>query len=88
MVTSRLIFLQFMYTSLQELLEMDAEVGSLVVDKEGEKLGTVDYVIRNSWTGEISKYIIYRNPPETDISFTPKEIVEVNNNETIVNIYG
>ena len=67
---------------------MKTELGSVVIDKEGEILGTVDYVIRNSWTGEISKYIIYRNPPETDISFTPKEILEVTNNETIINIYG
>ena len=67
---------------------MKTELGSVVIDKEGEILGTVDYVIRNSWTGEISKYIIYRNPPETDISFRPNEILEVNSNETIVNIYG
>lgn len=67
---------------------MNAELGSLVVDKEGEILGTVDYVIRNSWTGAISKYIIYRRPPETDIAFTPEDILETNEDETKVNIFG
>jgi hypothetical protein len=67
---------------------MNAELGSVVVDKEGEKLGTVDYVIRNSWTGEISKYIIYRKPPEADISFVPEDILEVKDTETKVNLSG
>jgi hypothetical protein len=67
---------------------MNAELGSLVVDREGEILGTVDYVIRNSWTGEISKYIIYRKPPETDIAFTPEDILESNENETKVGIFA
>jgi hypothetical protein len=73
---------------LQEFFEMDAELGSVVVDKEGEKLGTVDYVIRNSWTGEISKYIIYRKPPELDISFVPEDILEVKDSKTKVDLSG
>jgi len=67
---------------------MDAELGSVVVDKEGELLGTVDYVIRNSWTGEISKYIIYRKSPEVDISFAPEDILEIKDSETKVNLTG
>lgn len=67
---------------------MNAEVGSVVIDKKGEILGTVDYVIRNSWTGEISKYIIYRKPPEVDISFAPEDILEIKDSETKVNLSG
>ena len=67
---------------------MDAELGSVVIDKKGEKLGTVDYVIRNSWTGEISKYIIYRKPPELDISFSPEDILEIKDSETKVDLSG
>ena len=51
---------------------MDAELGSVVVDKEGE----------------ISKYIIYRKPPELDISFVPEDILEIKDSETKVDLSG
>jgi len=31
---------------------MDIEYGTLVVDKNDEALGTVDYIIMDSWSGE------------------------------------
>ena len=36
---------------------MRIEYGAEVVDKNGNLLGTVTTVVRNSWTGEISKFM-------------------------------
>jgi hypothetical protein len=65
---------------------MRVEFGSEVVDKDEESLGTVDYVVRNSWTGEISKFIVYRQPPREDLSFSPQDILEATESRVKVNI--
>ena len=55
---------------------MEIEYGAEVVDKNGEVLGRVDYVIRNSWTGEISKFMVYRQAPKGDLFFSPQDVLE------------
>ena len=52
------------------------QIGAEVVDKNGKSLGTIDYVIRDTWSGDVKKYIIYRKPPDTDLSFSPEDISE------------
>ena len=56
--------------------EMDIEVGAEVFDKKGANLGKVDYVIRDTWSGEISKFIIYKPGDEADLAFTPEDVLE------------
>ena len=56
---------------------MAIEYGAEVVDKNGKFLGTVDYLIRNSWTGEISKFMVSGDALEGDLFFTPEDIVKV-----------
>jgi hypothetical protein len=60
----------------QGVQEMDIEYGSEVTDRSGTVLGTVDYVIRNSWTGEIGKFVIFRQAPEGDLAFSPEDVLE------------
>ena len=55
---------------------MDIEYGAEVIDREGKALGTVDYVIRNSWTGEISKFRVRRDPSGSELMLSPEEILE------------
>ena len=55
---------------------MAIEYGTEVVDKSGKLLGTVRYVIRNSWTGEISKFTVDQGVSNRDISFSPGDILE------------
>jgi sporulation protein YlmC with PRC-barrel domain len=56
------------------------QIGTEVVDKSGKSLGKIDYVIRDTWSGDIKKYIIYRKPPDTDLAFTPDDISETTEN--------
>ena len=52
------------------------QIGAEVVGKNGKSLGKIDYIIRDTWSGDIKKYIIYRKPPDTDLSFSPEDISE------------
>ena len=52
------------------------QFGTEVVDKNGKSLGKIDYIIRDTWSGDIKKYIIYRQRPDEDITFTPDDISE------------
>ena len=55
---------------------MEIEYGVEVIDRNGKALGTVDYVIRNTWTGEISKFTVRREPPERELLFSLQDILE------------
>ncbi|MFW6150217.1 MAG: DUF2171 domain-containing protein [Chloroflexota bacterium] len=59
--------------------------GAKVVDKEGTALGTVDHVARDSWTGEIGKFIVRREAPAHDIFLEPKDVEEVSDEEVKLN---
>jgi sporulation protein YlmC with PRC-barrel domain len=56
---------------------MEIEYGAEVIDRNGKALGTVDYLIRNSWTGEISKFMVRRKPPNKDLFFSLQDVLEV-----------
>ena len=62
------------------------QFGVEVVDKDGRSLGKIDYIIRDTWSGDIKKYIIYRKRPDEDISFSPDDISEITGNNIKLNI--
>ncbi len=55
---------------------MEIEYGTIVVDKDGKNLGTVDYVIRDSWTGEVKKFRVRRNASGSELMCSPEEVIE------------
>ena len=48
---------------------MQIEYGAEVVDKSGKVLGTINYIIRDTWTGEIRKFMIRKKLPDKDQLF-------------------
>ena len=56
---------------------MSIEYGAEVIDKNGKALGNVDYVIRNAWTGEISKFRIFLKSTGNEVLLSPEEVLEV-----------
>jgi sporulation protein YlmC with PRC-barrel domain len=56
---------------------MSIEYGAEVIDKNGKALGTVDYVIRNAWTGEISKFRVRVSSSKDEVILSPDEILEM-----------
>jgi len=55
---------------------MEIEYGSEVVDKSGKVLGTIDHIIRDTWTGEIRKFMIRKKLPDKDLMFSPQDVLE------------
>jgi len=58
---------------------MHIEYGAEVIDKNGKVLGTVSHLVRNTWTGEISKFV-------RDLFFSTEDVLEATNTVIRVNI--
>jgi len=55
---------------------MKIQYGAEVADKNGRTLGTVNHVVRDTWTGEIRKFMVRREAPNTDLLLSPEDILE------------
>jgi len=65
---------------------MQIKYGAEVVDKNGGLLGTVDHLMHNTLTGEVSKFVVNRKPPHRDLFFSPQDVLEVKNSKIKVNV--
>ncbi|HEY33373.1 MAG TPA: hypothetical protein G4O10_09770 [Dehalococcoidia bacterium] len=65
---------------------MQIEYGALVEDKDNKVLGKVDYIVRDTWSGEQRKFMVRRDAPQTDIFFTPEHIAETTEEKVKLNI--
>ena len=55
---------------------MEIEYGATVVDEKGSTLGTVGRIIRDSWTGEVKKFVVRREAPDNDLFIAPEQVAE------------
>jgi len=60
---------------------MQIDYGAEVKDKNGKKLGTVNKVIRDSWTGEVSKFQVSNEQSDIDLFISPKDVAEATADE-------
>ncbi|MFC1901270.1 hypothetical protein ACFLYN_06745 [Chloroflexota bacterium] len=65
---------------------MEPQIGATVLDNKGKSLGSIDYVMRDTWTGEIKKCMIYNKPPDKDLIFTVDDISEATESVLKLNI--
>ena len=65
---------------------MEIEYGAEVIDRNDKVLGTVDHLVRNTWTGEISKFMVRRKAPQSDLFFSTEDVLEVTKSKVKVNI--
>jgi len=65
---------------------MEIEYGAEVKDKNGKVLGTVNKVIRDSWTGEISKFQVSTELSELDLFVSPESVAEATPSEVKLKI--
>lgn len=56
---------------------MKVSYGAEVIDSNGKVLGTVDFLARNTLTGEITKFIIMRKGKEWDLFVVPEDVADV-----------
>jgi len=55
---------------------MEIEYGAEVIDRNGKVLGTVDHLVRNTWTGQITKFMVCRKAPDSDLFFSTEDVLE------------
>lgn len=55
---------------------MEIAYGAEVVDKDGKALGTVDYIVRDTYTGEIRKFKVRTELVDTPLLFSPEDVSE------------
>ncbi|MGD9118401.1 MAG: PRC-barrel domain-containing protein [Dehalococcoidia bacterium] len=65
---------------------MQIEYGAKVKDKKGKVLGTVNNVIRDSWTGEISKFQVTEDPTEAGYFIPPDKIAKTTPKEITLKV--
>jgi len=58
---------------------MEIEHGAEVIDRNGKRLGTVDRVIRDTFTTEIKKFTVNTDITDTSLFFSPEEVQEATN---------
>jgi sporulation protein YlmC with PRC-barrel domain len=56
---------------------MEIKYGTEVVDKRGKVVGTVGYVVRNTWTGEISKFMVRHKALGNELFFSAEDVLQV-----------
>ena len=65
---------------------MEIDYGAEVIDKNGKKLGTINKVIRDSWTGEISKFQVSTIKGDADLFISPEDVAEATGKEVKLKI--
>jgi sporulation protein YlmC with PRC-barrel domain len=65
---------------------VEIEYGTEVIDRNGKVLGTVDHLVHNTWTGEVSKFVVRRKVPERDLFFSTEDVLEVTNTRIRVGV--
>jgi hypothetical protein len=55
---------------------MELEYKAEVLDRNGENLGTVDHYVRDTWSGEISKFVVRREAPQADLFVSPADVAD------------
>lgn len=57
-------------------VKMEIKYGAQVVDKNEKHLGSVDRLIRDTWSGEIKRFMICRKGPASDLFLRPEDVLE------------
>ncbi len=65
---------------------MEIEYGAKVIDKNGEVLGTVDKIVLDKWSGEITKFKVNTGKGETDLLISPGDVLEATPSKIKLNV--
>ena len=60
---------------------MEIEYAAKVIDQKGKVLGTVDHLVRNSWSGEITKFMVRREEPDEDLFLSLEDVSKADKSE-------
>jgi len=65
---------------------MELEFKAKVVDRNGKHLGTVDHIVRDTWSGEIRKFMVRRQNSDKDLFISLDDVVKSTKNQVNLNV--
>ena len=65
---------------------MEIEYGAEVIDRCGQVVGRVDHLVRNTWTGETTKFMVRRRAPDRDLFFSVEDVLEATKSKIKLNV--
>ena len=65
---------------------MKLEYKAEVLDRNGKSLGTVDHYVRDAWSGEISKFVVRREAPQSDLFLSPADVANSDKEKVKLNV--
>jgi sporulation protein YlmC with PRC-barrel domain len=65
---------------------MEPEFKARVVDRSGQELGTVDHLVRDTWSGEIRKFVVRRPDPDKDLFISMSDVAEAGKGRVKLNV--
>lgn len=60
---------------------MEIKYGAVVIDRNGNVVGSVDRLMRNAWSGETTKFMVLRKTEESDLFLTPDDVIGATDTE-------
>jgi sporulation protein YlmC with PRC-barrel domain len=67
-------------------MALELEFKAEVVDRNGKSLGTVDHYVRDAWSGEISKFVVRREAPKSDLFLSPQDVSSSSKEKVNLNV--
>lgn len=65
---------------------MDLKYGATVLDNKGTRLGTIDYIIRDTYTGDIRKFKVNSDLVDADLFYSPEDVQKASSGEVKLKI--
>ena len=65
---------------------MKPQYGAEVIDKNGEQLGIINYLVRDTWSGEIRKFMAHRKVPDKDLVLSSEDASKVTESTVELNL--
>lgn len=65
---------------------MEIQIGAEVIDKNGKNLGRVDRVVRDTYSGDISKFTVSTNLADMDLFYSPEHVLEADEKIVKLNV--
>ena len=56
--------------------KIEIEYGAEVRDKTNKVVGTVNHVVRDTWSGKIGQFSVSTELTDTELFYTPKDVFE------------
>jgi len=65
---------------------MDIEFNAAVIDKNGKRLGTVDHIIRDTWSGDIRKFVVRQRELGNELFLSLDDVMKATNKQVTLNV--